>query len=41
MNLVETWVTNITQHVIEQLKFKSYNLHKVTADFNCYGREKY
>lgn len=41
MNLVETWVTNITQHVIEQLESKSYNLHKITADFDCYGRKEY
>ena len=51
MNLVETWVTNVTQHVIEQFESKSYdfksklyNLHKITADFDCYdcyGRKEY
>ena len=34
MNLVEMWVTNITNHIEED------GLHIITADFNCYGRKE-
>ena len=32
MNLVEIWVTNITENI------EIDGLYKVTANFNCYGR---
>lgn len=35
MNLLEVYVTNITQHVEE----KECG-HRITADFNCYGRKE-
>ena len=35
MNLVEMWVKNITMHI------EVDGLHKITADFDCYGREEY
>lgn len=35
MNLVEVYVTNITEH------YKEDGLHRITADFNCYGRMEY
>lgn len=35
MNLVEVWATNITEHVENEC------LHKITADFNCYGCKEY
>lgn len=35
MNLVEIHVDNITEHKEED------GLHKITADFDCYGRKEY
>lgn len=35
MNLVEVYVTNITEHYEED------SMHRITADFNCYGRIEY
>lgn len=35
MNLVEIWVENITMHTEEE------GLHRIRADFNCYGRKEY
>ena len=34
MNLVEIWVTNITENI------EIEGLYKITADFNCYGSEE-
>lgn len=37
MNLVETCVSNITSdEEVEEVK----GLHKITADFDCYGRKE-
>lgn len=36
MNLVETYVTNITKVVMGL----PYDCVKITADFNCYGNKK-
>lgn len=35
MNLVETWVNNITMHT------EVDGIHLVKADFDCYGRKEY
>ena len=37
MNLVETYVTNITKEEDIWTDFHLH-LHRITADFNCYGR---
>lgn len=35
MNLVEIYVSNITMHTVVD------GIHKITADFDCYGREEH
>lgn len=35
MNLVEIYVSNITMHTVVD------GIHKITADFDCYGRKEY
>lgn len=38
MNLVETYVTNITEHIVENKG--RCNMHYIVADFNCHGHVK-
>ena len=36
MNLLETYVTNITEE--KDIYVEDMHLHSIKADFNCYGR---
>ena len=38
VNLVETYVKNITEHIVENVG--GYNKHYIVADFDCYGHVK-